>query len=231
MQPGLTLYTEEDPARKSRQIIPALLFNATCLFILFYFYNWYFLPEKSFSRLPYCVRELFFEPLTELDGSDGAISAMFVSRPFHTHHIGYAYGVLQFNQDGTVTNYSVGDMITRQIRVRHIVSWMNWYEDSSLSVDDVPVFIEPIGGGWSWKIYMDFFVYPPRKGTYTIQDGDITIKWDKEQKWYPLDTGKLWTGVLAGEELNIVRYHTGTTFDETLNLFNYNTCPYSKSTP
>jgi hypothetical protein len=223
----LTSQSSEQRERvKSKRIISNFIANLTFLFIFFYLYKWYLEPTIPLSRLPYCARELLFKPLSEINGEDGKISGIFTTDFIDTHHFGDAYGVLKFHEDGSVASYNVNELRFQKIvRAHQLASWIKWYEKPSLSVDDIPIFAKPRGK--SWDIYMDFFVEPPYKGTYFIQQGNLTIKWDEEQKWRDDPLDELWAGTLIGEQLNIVRFHTYGNFERAYYFLNYNTCPYN----
>ena len=216
---------EQNQRVKGGRIISSFIINLALLLILFYLYLWYFEPTKPLSRLPYCVRELFFEPLSETNGNDGIISGMFVTDFIDTRHFGDAYGILRFHEDGTVAEYGANEIRGKFVRAHQLANWMEWYEKPSVSTDDIPVFAEP-GKGRTVKIYRGFSVSPPTKGTYAIQQGNLTIKWNKEQKWSNDLIDELWTGTLIGEQLNMTKFHTYGTFEQTYYFINYNTCPY-----
>lgn len=195
--------------------------------MLFYFYKWYIEPTKPLSRLPYCARELLFAPLSELDDDDGAISGIFTSGFIDTHHFGYAYGVLSFHEDGTVFSYTASEVFLKKIvRAHQLANWMEWYKTPSLSINDIPVFAIP-DGRTSWDIQMGFFVQPPYEGTYKIEQGNLVINWNKEQKWHDDPFYKLWVGTLVNKQLNITKFNSYGTHEETYDFLNYNTCPFN----
>jgi hypothetical protein len=190
---------------------------------VFYVGHWYFIPTGLPARLPYCIHELLFEPLSEINGDDGRIIGMFATEPRGVPHIGIGYSVLQFHKDGTVAEYYVIQKSARFVNANRVAIWMNWYETPALTIDDVPQFTD---GRGNWIENVHFFVSPPEKGVYTLQQEKMLIVWDTKQKWSFYNSDETWTGTLIDGQLFITKTHPYGTFETIFHFIDYNTCPF-----
>jgi hypothetical protein len=190
---------------------------------LFYIGYWFYIPTGLPARLFYCIRELFFEPLSEINHNDDKITGMFATEPRSEPHFGIAYSVLQFHEDGTVAYYYVKERRARFVNANRVNLWMNWYETPTLTIEDVPKYTD---GRGHWIENVDFFVSPPEKGIYTLQQGEMHIVWDIEQKWSSNHSDETWTGLLIDGQLFITKIHPYGTFETIFHFIDYNTCPF-----
>lgn len=115
-----------------RQKVYVNLAALILVIILLYFDNMYFAPTAPLSRLHYCLREVFFEPLSEVDGFDGKISGLYATVPRNDIHLGTVYQVLQFSNDGSVTLYFAADKYAPNINAHRVAIWIDWLETPSL---------------------------------------------------------------------------------------------------
>ncbi len=192
--------------------------------VLFYLDSWYFAPTGPVARLPYCVREIFFRPLSEIDTSDGRISGMFATEPQNDIHFSNVYAVLQFSEDGSVADYSAADRYAPVVNAHRLAIRINWLETPSLSWADIPRISDDIRTGWNEG--MDFALSPPEKGTYVADRDRLTIIWNAEQKWSSFNAGETWTGVLANETILVTQvFRDGRALERTYDYIDYDTCP------
>jgi hypothetical protein len=205
----------------SNRIKKRLLYIAGILG-LFYAGHWYFIPTGLPARLPYCIHQLLFEPLSEINGDDGRIIGMFATEPRSVPHVGIGYSVLHFYEEGAVAEYYVIQKSARFVNANRVAIWMNWYETPALTIDDVPQYTD---GKGHWMENVHFFVSPPEKGVYTLQQGEVDIVWDVEQKWISDNSDERWTGVLIDDQLFITKIRPYGTFETIFYFVDYNTCP------
>jgi hypothetical protein len=222
----MNLYKEsmEQKPETRRSRIGFSLIVLGIVYILYFFDNWYFAPTIPFSRLPYCVREIFFEPYSDIDSKDRRISGMFATEARREHHFGNIYEVLQFSEDGTVAFYGVADQNRPFVNPHRLALWMKWFEKPSLTPDDIPQIFDDVRFGGNKHIA--FFISPPEKGVYVINQGELSINWNVEQKWSTSIVDETWTGKLVDGQLNMnVLLSSGLKVDHTYFYINYDTCP------
>lgn len=74
---------------------------------------------------------------------------------------------------------------------------------------------------------MNFVLSPPEKGTYVIEQENVTIVWNAVQKWSTYHLDEIWTGDLADDVLWMrIKYPDGDKVNREYFYIDYNTCPF-----